>query len=134
MADYQDIFVNIEAGHEALETFERTAGSEFFTQLDGGFIAQLGADKRGRLERSFEWAGDDQIHVDAQGIEVAADEQTLLLAFFVQRPFSIEDGVGAFFASTGVPEQVQVHKFTYSSNINRTRPATRLGYPISDIG
>jgi hypothetical protein len=67
------------------------------------------------LERALERAGDDAVELDIESAEKAADEDALLLAFFVEGPLDVDPGVGAACARAGMAKYVQIHGWNAGS-------------------
>lgn len=104
MAYDEEIFGVGTVLQEFVEVLEGGGGGEGVGVQDLGFIAGLGADKGGGLEASLEGAGDDEIELDVEGIEDMGELEAVALAFLVEWPLEVEEGIGAAGASAGVAE------------------------------
>ena len=67
------------------------------------------------MQRALERAGDDAIELHIQSAEKTADEDALLLAFFVEGAFDIDFGVGAARARAGMAKNVEIHGWNAGS-------------------
>jgi len=61
------------------------------------------------LERSLQRAGDDHVELYPQGVQISGDDQTLFLAFLIERTLGINNGVRAAHTGAGVSKYVKVH-------------------------
>jgi hypothetical protein len=61
------------------------------------------------LQGALEGARDDAVELHIKGAEEAADEEALLLAFFVEGALDVDNGVGAACARAGMAKNVEVH-------------------------
>ena len=78
---------------------------------DLGVVADLRAHQRGRLQCALERAGDDQIELNLQGVQVPADQQALLLAFLVEGTFDVDQRIRAADSGAGMTKDIKVHGF-----------------------
>ena len=58
------------------------------------FVAGLGADERGGLQAALEWAGDDEVELDVQGVQDMGELEAVALAFLVEGALEVEGGIG----------------------------------------
>jgi hypothetical protein len=114
VADNEEILAFGVFAKESLKVFEGGFGGERGGVQDLGFVASLGADERCGLEAALEGAGDDQIELDVQRIQHVSELEAVLLAFFIERAFEVEQRIGAWLAGAGVAKNVQIHSlFTF---------------------
>ena len=115
VADDEDVVVFHQAADQVLELLHPGFGGQTFGYLDFAVVAGLSADQRCGLERALERAGDDAVELDIESAEKDADEDALLLAFFVEGPFYIDLGVGAARARAGMAKNVEIHGWNAGS-------------------
>ncbi len=72
------------------------------------FISGLCSHQGCRLQGAFQWAGDNAVELHLQGIQYAADQETLRFSFLIERAFLIEFRVGASLSGVGVAEKIQI--------------------------
>ena len=113
----QDVVIAVETADHLVEGGDAGVGAECFRDEDSGVIAGFGADERSGLERALERAGDDEIKLYIQGIEVAADEQTLLLALLVEWAPDVNEGICAARSGAGVAKDVEIHGIRPDRNV-----------------
>jgi hypothetical protein len=114
VADDKEILAFGVLAKESLKVFEGGIGGERCGVQNLGFVAGLGADERGGLKAALEGAGDDQIELDVQRVQHVSELEAVLLAFFIERAFEVEERIGAGLTGAGVAKDVQIHNlFTF---------------------
>src|SRR6185437_6584228 len=93
-----------------LEVVEGGFGSESVGDLDGGFVAGLGAYQRGGLHAALEIAGDDEIELYFQRIQDIRELEAVAFAVFVQWAFLVEKRIGTAGSGDGVAEEEEIHR------------------------
>lgn len=110
MADYEDVFVAADFVEEFLEVLFGGLGGECVGEQDLGLVAGLGADEGGGLEAALEGARDDEVELYVQCIQHMREMEAVPVAFFVEGPFEIEEGIFSAFPGAGVTKNEEVHK------------------------
>jgi hypothetical protein len=110
VADEQQVLNIAVVFDEFVEVFEGAGGGEGVGVEDLGFVAGLVGNEGGGLEAALEWAGDDEIEVDVEGIEDVGELEAVALTLFVEGTFDVENRVGTGCAGARVPEDKEVHK------------------------
>jgi hypothetical protein len=93
MADDENVFAVAALVEKPLEVVEGGFGSESVGDLDGGFVAGLGAYQRGGLHAALEIAGDDEIELYFQRIQDIRELEAVAFAVFVQWRFLSRRGL-----------------------------------------
>jgi len=109
VADDKDVVVAGEAADEILKLLHGGVGSEGFRDFDFAFVTGFGADERSGLQGALERARYDAVKLDIEGVEEAADEEALLLAFFIEGALDIDEGVRAPCARAGMAKNIEIH-------------------------
>jgi hypothetical protein len=76
---------------------------------DLGFVAGFGTDKGCSLKAALEGARDDKVELDVQRVQNVSELEAVLLAFFIERAFGVEEWIGASQAGAGVAKNIQIH-------------------------
>ena len=114
MADHQHVLAVGDFAKELLEVFDGGRWGECFGLLDRSLITGFGADHGGGLERTLEWARDNEIKLYVQCIKHISKLETVLFPFFVEGSLYVEERICAAKASAGVAKNIQIHNlFTY---------------------
>jgi hypothetical protein len=114
VADEEEVLAFGALAEKFLEVFEGGFGGEGGGVQDLGLVAGLGADERCGLETALKGAGDDQVELDVQRVEHMSELETVLLAFFVEWAFGVEERIFARLTGAGVAKYIQIHSlFTF---------------------
>jgi hypothetical protein len=114
VADEEEVLAFGALAAKLLEVYDGCVGGERGGVQDLGLIAGLSADERGGLEAAFEWAGDDKVELDVQRIEDVSELNAVLLAFFIEWAFGVEERIFARLTGAGVAKNEQIHSlFTF---------------------
>jgi hypothetical protein len=109
VADEEEILALGALAEELLEVFEGCLGGEGGGVQDLGFVASLGADERGGLKATLEGAWDDEVELDVERVEYMSELEAVLLAFFIEGAFGVEERIAARLAGAGMAKNIQIH-------------------------
>jgi len=109
VADKEDIFAIAAFVKEMLKVAGRGLRRERSGDLDGGFVAGLGADERGCLQASLQIAGDDDIELNIQCVQDVGELEAVALAVFIEGAPDVEKRVSAAGPGARMAEDEQVH-------------------------
>jgi hypothetical protein len=95
---------------ELVELGQGGLGCEGFGEQDPGLVAGLCANEGGGLEAALEGAGEDDVELDAEGVEDVGQVQAMVLAVLIEGALEVQDWIGAADAGTGVAKDIQIHR------------------------
>ena len=110
MADHQNVVIGRERCDQSLEAGDGTRRRNRVRDLNLAVVSHFCAHQRGGLQCALERAGDDQVELNPQGVQVPGNQQALLLAFFVERTLDVNGGVCAADTGARMSKNVKVHR------------------------
>ena len=91
---------------QLLKVCKRGLRSQRLAHLHLAVVAQLRAHKLRRLQRALQRTGNDDVHLDLEGIQHARHQHALVFSLFNKGPLSIEKGIFTGQAGVGVAHQI----------------------------
>ena len=101
--------MSLEFMHQVQKRSQGCVGRKGVGRFDACVIRDFSPNQRRGLERALQRAGDDEVEVNLERAQIAADNETLQLALFIEWALDVNNRVCATGAGAGVPKNIEVH-------------------------